>query len=231
MIIGDRNFVICDASAMEESIIAWVERHRTRLKISQAGIGKIIGVSQPQARDRLLGKVEFSLSEIEKLERHFGAEAPFRRRSSDEMRLAEEVPAFQSFKQVPEYDVGVSAGGGALIDGENMRGQWPFDPSYLSDVLGLANANLAILEVRGDSMEPTLSSGDRVMVNMSDKQVSQPGIFILWDGDGTVIKRVEKVPGVDKLVLISDNTRHGKYEVDGENLQIVGRVVWAARRL
>lgn len=231
MIIGDRNFAICDASRMEESISEWAERHRTRLKISQAGIGRIIGVSQPQARDRLLGEVEFSLSEIEKLERRFGAEAPIRRRSTDGMRLAEEVPAFQNFKQVPEYDVSVSAGGGALIDGENMRSQWPFDPSYLSDVLGLANANLAILEVRGDSMEPTLSSGDRVMVNMSDKQVSQPGIFILWDGDGTVIKRVEKDFTEGKIALISDNKRHGRYTVSGDDLQIVGRVVWAARRL
>lgn len=145
--------------------------------------------------------------------------------------FAESKPDFSSFKFVSEYDVTVSAGGGAFIADENVRGNWPFDPKYLTDELGLGRAKLALLEVRGDSMEPTLSSGDRVMVNMSDKQVSQPGIFILFDGDGTVIKRVEKVPGIDKLILISDNSRHNQYEVDGDTVQIVGRVVWAARRM
>lgn len=134
---------------------------------------------------------------------------------------------------IAEYQVHVSAGGGALVGEENKRRNWPFATDYLQDELGLARSRLAIVEVRGDSMEPTLSSGDRVLVNMSDRQVSQPGIFIIYDGDGTVIKRVEKVPGSKppKIVLISDNPLHGKYELDSEDVQIVGRVVWRAGRI
>lgn len=135
------------------------------------------------------------------------------------------------FKTVTEYDIRASAGDGALTSEENVRSQWPFDPSYISDFLGLSTNDLAIIEVRGDSMEPTLSSGDRVMVHLADKQISQPGIFIIYDGGGTVIKRVEKIPGQDKIVLISDNPLHTRYEVSGDDVQIVGRVVWAAKRL
>tara|TARA_R110000868_G_scaffold177787_1_gene416832 strand:- start:1105 stop:1749 length:645 start_codon:yes stop_codon:yes gene_type:complete len=135
------------------------------------------------------------------------------------------------FKTVTEYDIRASAGGGSLTSEENIRSEWPFDPAYISDFLGLPTSELAIIEVRGDSMEPTLSSGDRVMVHMTDRQASQPGIFILYDGGGTVIKRVEKIPGRDMLVLISDNPLHTRYEVSGDDVQIVGRVVWAAKRL
>lgn len=135
------------------------------------------------------------------------------------------------FRTVTEYDIRASAGGGALTSEENIRSQWPFDPAYISGFLGLPTSELAIIEVRGDSMEPTLSSGDRVMVHMTDRQVSQPGIFILYDGGGTVIKRVEKIPGRDTLVLISDNPLHTRYEVSGDDVQIIGRVVWAAKRL
>ena len=134
---------------------------------------------------------------------------------------------------IAEYNVHVSAGGGALVGEENKRRNWPFASDYLQSELGLSQSRLAVVEVRGDSMEPTLSSGDRVLVNMSDQQVSQPGIFIIFDGDGTVIKRVEKVPGSrpPKIVLISDNPLHGRYELQSDDVQIVGRVVWRAGRI
>lgn len=134
---------------------------------------------------------------------------------------------------VNEYEVRVSAGGGSLNDVENIRSQWPFNRDYIQGELGLSSNNLAIVEVRGDSMEPTLSSGDRVLINGNDVQVSQPGIFVLFDGGGTVIKRVEHVPGSSptRLVLISDNNLHSRYEVEADAITIVGRVVWAARRL
>jgi phage repressor protein C with HTH and peptisase S24 domain len=138
-----------------------------------------------------------------------------------------------NISNVPEYRVHVSAGGGSMVASEDKRRDWPFASDYLRNELGLDRAKLAMLEVRGDSMEPTLSSGDRVMVNMSDRQVSQPGIFVLYDGDGTVIKRVEKIPYSDpeQIVIKSDNPAHGTYTVLGELVNIVGRVVWAARRL
>lgn len=148
-------------------------------------------------------------------------------------RTGQLIAANSNVSNVPEYQVHVSAGGGALVAEENKRRDWPFATDYLKQELGLERSKLAIVEVRGDSMEPTLSSGDRVLVNMSDRQVSQPGIFIVFDGDGTVVKRVEKIPGTrpPRIVLISDNPLHGRYELDSDVVQIVGRVVWRAGRI
>lgn len=141
-------------------------------------------------------------------------------------------PSSEKFTLIPEFGVHVSAGGGALVNEESETAKWPFNPDYVSNVLGMANANLAIVEVRGDSMEPTLMSGDRVMVNMSDKQISQSGIFVIYDGDGTVVKRVDKRIGDDETVtIISDNTIHERYQVPISYLNVIGRVVWVARRL
>jgi phage repressor protein C with HTH and peptisase S24 domain len=69
------------------------------------------------------------------------------------------------------------------------------------------------------------------MVNFNDKQVAHPGIFVLFDGDGTVIKRIEKIPGQDIIVLISDNPIHSKYEVPISDLHVAGRCVWRAGRI
>ena len=134
---------------------------------------------------------------------------------------------------IPEYNVQVSAGGGALVGDENIRSNWPFSANYISSEIRANAKNLSIVEVRGDSMEPTLSNGDRVMINRADIQVSQPGIFVLWDGNGTVIKRVEYIFGSSpaKVLLISDNSIHSRYEVDASEINVIGRVVWAAKRL
>jgi hypothetical protein len=72
---------------------------------------------------------------------------------------ADTVP--EHYRSVPEYGVHASAGGGAVVSNENVVSNWPFPEDYLASELRLKQTKLAIIEVRGDSMEPTLSSGDR----------------------------------------------------------------------
>lgn len=136
-------------------------------------------------------------------------------------------------KYVSEYDVRLSAGDGAFATEENVVRRWPFDSGFLSDVLDVRHGDLAIAEVRGDSMSPTLISGDRVLIDLRDKQISQPGIFVVWDGHGVVIKRVERIlgEGYGGIRLISDNERHNPYTVMAEEVSIVGRVIWRSTRL
>ena len=43
-------------------------------------------------------------------------------------------------------------------------------------------------------MEPLVSSGDWIMVDVSRNLPSPPGIFVIWDGLGLVAKRIEHVP-------------------------------------
>lgn len=137
------------------------------------------------------------------------------------------------FREVSEYDALASAGGGISLDDERERARWPFLTDYIESELRLGSATLALLRVRGDSMEPTLRGGDRILIDMTDKNVSQPGLFVLWDGDGRVVKRVERIPASDPatLVLKSDNPRYTQYQVPAEMVNIIGRVVWAAHRL
>jgi phage repressor protein C with HTH and peptisase S24 domain len=135
-------------------------------------------------------------------------------------------------RTVGEYNALVAAGGGITLDEEEKTGEWPLPRAYLEE-MHLSRGSLAVVPVKGDSMEPTLRSGDRVLIDMGDKNVSQGGLFVLWDGNGRVVKRVERVPGAKPptLALISDNPLHSKYQVAAMEVEIVGRVVWAARRL
>ena len=122
---------------------------------------------------------------------------------------------------VPEYDIKVAAGGGYLIDAENEKGVWSFSRDYIVTELRLNPQSLSIVEV----------TGDRILVNHADTNPSPPGIFALWDGYGLVVKKVQRVHGTDRLLLISENTTYPPYEVLMDEITIVGRVRWCGRRM
>jgi phage repressor protein C with HTH and peptisase S24 domain len=147
-------------------------------------------------------------------------------------QTSSQVTKLSQIRNVGEYNALVSAGGGIVLSDEEQTGTWPLPRTYLED-MHLSGDGLAVVPVKGDSMEPTLRSGDRVLIDMGDKNVSHGGLFVLWDGTGRVLKRVERVPGErpPRLSLISDNPLHGKYQVAAAEVEIIGRVVWAARRL
>jgi phage repressor protein C with HTH and peptisase S24 domain len=157
-------------------------------------------------------------------------------------RASGEVTELQS-QLVPEVDLRAGAGGGGLaalseregefaISDDVTKGHWLLPPDYLRE-LGVRPARAFVIEVRGDSMAPTLESGDRVIVDMADNRPSPPGVFVLWDGIGYVAKRIEPVRPSEPLRyrVASDNPHHTPYEILEDEAKIVGRVIWRAQRI
>ena len=71
------------------------------------------------------------------------------------------------------------------------------------------------------------------MVDTSRRVPAPPGIFVIWDGKGIVAKRVEHVPHSEPTRIINKslNPEYQTYERDAEDVNIIGRVVWASKRL
>lgn len=125
---------------------------------------------------------------------------------------------------------------GHTFSSDVVKGEWHFPPEYLSEVR-VQPKSVRIIEITGDSMTRAdgggLHSGDRAMVDLSDKNPTPPGIFALWDGFGMVVKRLERVPRSDPAAirLISDNPLHQPTVLTADEVNIIGRIVWFARRL
>ena len=64
-------------------------------------------------------------------------------------------------------------------------------------------------------MEPLLQNGDQVLVDTRKISVVEPGLFVLFDGDGIVCKWVERAHdwAPRKLRLKSENPRFDSYDV------------------
>lgn len=105
--------------------------------------------------------------------------------------------------------------------------RWGIPYRFVRDELRATPNAVNIIEVLGDSMEPTLKPGDRVLIDTNHKMPSPPGVYAVWDGFGIVIKRVEPVRSDHRPMvrLISDNPNHRPYEVSLEEANIIGRAI------
>ena len=71
-------------------------------------------------------------------------------------------------------------------------------------------------------MEPTLSEGDSVLVDVSQKSPSSDGIYAVVMNNRVFIKRVQFIP--DGFLLLSDNPKYKPIKIsDSDCLNIVGR--------
>lgn len=138
------------------------------------------------------------------------------------------IDASVMIEVLPTY---AGMGGGGTGDGD--RQVMSFSRGLIFDQLGASPKDLMAILVEGNSMEPDFLSGDQMLIDKRRLSIAQPGAFCLWDGDGYTVKYLEKVHGSDphKVRVISRNSIYSSYEILADELQIMGRVIWFARRV
>ena len=126
-----------------------------------------------------------------------------------------------------------SAGFGAIASSENAQTRFGFDERWLRSLISAKSASLSIVRVAGDSMEPTLSDGDEVLVDASDHASRlRDGIYVLRADDALVVKRIAIKPGGRQITIASDNPAYPTWnDMDRTEVHIVGRVIWFGRSL
>lgn len=146
---------------------------------------------------------------------------------------------------IQEWDIRAGMGGGGTAEGREVRHDgdhsdpvkpeaWHFPREFLREELRLAATRIAILETQGDSMTPTLNSGDRVVVDTGHRVPSPDGIYAIRDQYGyIVVKRLQTLRRGDPptIRIISDNKSHDAEDVSADDIAIVGRVLWGLKRL
>jgi AcrR family transcriptional regulator len=129
--------------------------------------------------------------------------------------------------RIEELDVRASAGSGLTDDGTRTVAAWQIPNEIVRGYTTAPAAELRIITVLGDSMEPTLLPGQRVLVDTGDRRPSPPGVFVVWDGLGLVVKRVQLLPHTDppRVKITSDNQNYEPYERTLDEAYIQGRVI------
>lgn len=137
-----------------------------------------------------------------------------------------------NYVYVPRYDIQASAGGGSVIHDEAIVDHLAFRSDWVRQTLGLDPAHLALIDVRGDSMSPTIEGGDLLLLDTRLGTAKSEGVFVINLNGSLLVKRVRiKLSGV--VEIVSDNPNYGSETISGDELDrlaIVGRVVWHGRK-
>lgn len=150
----------------------------------------------------------------------------------DERTLgAPDRPKDGGLRLVPKLAVGASAGAGALTEAEGFAGKVGFDEKWLRK-LGVDPAQVSLIRVEGDSMQPTLNDGDDIMVDkVAALKPLKSGVHVLRMDDVLMVKRLVVGKG-GTLSVLSDNVAYPSWpDVEVGAVSVIGRVVWVGRKL
>lgn len=231
-----------DASVPAIGAESFGERLRLLIgDISVRHFARLCGMSESAVRQYLTGRSEPNMSALTGIARAAGVRidwlvtgnGPIRLDTVDTssagyltVRCANKDYIRLSRQDIPAHHL--NSGTQNLITEDTLM----FQADWLRKELGADPSALLLVSSRDDSMEPTISQGDLLLVDMSQK-VSNDALYAILFNNMLMVKRIQLLLH-DKmhLQIISDNPAY-KTQIlpaDTDAIQIVGRVVWGGHR-
>ena len=201
-----------------------------------ARLADALGVSPPAISDILSGKTANPRS-LPRIADLFGVSIGWLLGTSDVPNTPRDEGFYADAARemnavlINEVDIQYGMGAGGFT-GEGMPGvPVAFPREWLRPMLKGPFEKAFIAAARGDSMHPTLADGDMVIVDRSQRRISdQDAVWCIAFGDLGMIKRVRALPD-GGYQINSDNPAVSPITAHDGEMHIIGRVVWAARRL
>ena len=147
--------------------------------------------------------------------------------------LPPEVDA-EDYAFVPVYDVNASAGPGAYNDfGSHEAIQhMAFLNSWIHGNLSSSSERMVVIRAVGDSMLPTISNGDSLLLDVSP-HFAGDGLYCVQLHETLFAKRVQRKSG-HGYQLISDNPNYEPLKVNEEDedaFRLIGRILWVGKQV
>jgi len=99
--------------------------------------------------------------------------------------------------------------------------------------LGADPRRLVLITAVGESMEPTIRSGDLLLIDTSIDRIVDNAIYVVVYAEHLVVKRVQRFFN-GAVTIKSDNAAYVEETLaptDAAGLRVAGRVRWIARML
>lgn len=193
----------------------------------------MMGTSPQQVERREKGMRKLSQDWIERAAKALEVEPAVILMTEPEpsQNVIKHVPGDGDVVQIQKLDLSLSMGPGTLIDDWVEWEPVSFDLAFIRSLTRTPPHRLKLVTGIGDSMFPTLSWGDMIMIDTTARQLSrQDGIYWINLFGAAGIKRLRAV-GPSRILVKSDNPDVEDQEVSAEDLRIEGRAIWAARGL
>lgn len=221
--------------------VEWLKSKKRELGITDADLAPAMGVERSVANKISNGRVTLNARRADAVAEVLGVprdEILFRFGLSGEaprqvLRLqpVQRTDSSNDTVEIQQLDLSLSMGPGTLIDDWVEATPVRFDLAFVRAITRSPADRLKLVTGLGDSMYPTLSGGDVIMIDTTDRALArQDGIYWISLYGASGIKRLRTI-GKGRVLVKSDNATVGDQEVDAEDLRIEGRAVWFARGL
>lgn len=230
------------------SIAARLRAERERLSLTQREMAARSGIPFDTYTKYEGGSRKLTANPLAKLKnagieigRLFGGDDELALLKTHSANLAQQLQARAEqpragYVYLPLYDVRAAAGGGELVENEDVVDVLAFKESWIRQELHVAPTDLRLIHVVGDSMEPDLRAGDIILIDHTDSAARREGIYVVRMEDAILVKQLQRLPG-GVVRVISRNQAYEPFTVPTSALNapagfaVIGRVVWACRRL
>lgn len=134
---------------------------------------------------------------------------------------------------VPRVEARPAAGGGSLEMSGRSETSLAFRREWLATKT-TTPGKLVVMSVMGDSMHPTISGGDLVLVDEGARALQEGRVYVVRLDGELFIKRYFKGPG--RHFFRGDNRERAFEDIEtahsgGPEWEVIGRVLWAGKEL
>jgi phage repressor protein C with HTH and peptisase S24 domain len=216
-----------------DGILGRIRELRKKLDLKQESLAQALEIKRSAVSKKETGDAPFTLNEILILADEMGVNPiDFFKTDDDSSAMSGLIHKQHEGEQyvlVPMMQGKVSAGPGLMADNTiemtvAFRKDWlsrKGDPSRMS-----------IVRVQGDSMEPTLQSGDVVLIDHTRHYIdAHGGIYAIAYDNEIMIKRLQVLMPDRKVKVISDNTKYESALLNEDQVTINGKVIWYGREI
>jgi phage repressor protein C with HTH and peptisase S24 domain len=128
---------------------------------------------------------------------------------------------------IDELDVRKATRSDKIMDADGKIGEWQVPRELVTLATNSPIGGMIIFKIVGDTMAPTFNPTERVMIDTTDTRPTPGGVFLVWNGNGFGVKRVQYVPHSEppRVRITADNPKYVSYECLLGEARIQGRVV------
>lgn len=114
-----------------------------------------------------------------------------------------------------------------LSEKQTDQGEWIMPASLVAQYTSAPPEKIKIFQVTESLMEPDFRKGEHVIVDMSDTKPNPPGVFIVSDGFGTLVRQCDYIPNSKppKIRISATQKNFQPQILRPQDFNIIGRVI------
>ncbi len=101
--------------------------------------------------------------------------------------------------------------------------QWGVPEAFIVNTIQSAKDDLRVFTIASNAVSPVYEAGDKIFVDLADRNPAQPGYFLYWNVSGPAIGRLQMIPSKSQPMVTIVTNDTDKITLPADDVEIIGR--------